>query len=244
MRTFTTCATCGKTLWVSPAMRSGYMTHYDCPDAADPLSLLRRDYVRAVEGGADEDELRRLEEQLDSIDDQPPQLLAAALLYAAWGWPVFPCRPGLKRPATEHGLKEATTDTEQIEDWWQRWPNANVAAATGHEFDVIDIDPDGISWWHGMLLRGEQAGESPLPDIHGKASTPRIGGMHLYVEPSGKGNLAGFANGVDYRGLGGYVLVPPSVLTRAAYTKDIPNTRHLNYTWTVYPSPAIKKAVA
>jgi hypothetical protein len=241
MRMYTTCATCGKELWVSPAMHSGYMTHSTCPDATDPASLLRRQYIQAVERDADEDELRRLADELDAVDDQPPQLESAALLYAAWGWPVFPCIAGLKRPAIEHGLKAATTDREQINDWWWRWPTANIGVATGHLFDVIDVDPDGQSWWQGMLLRSEMGQESVLPDIHGKASTARTGGMHLYIEPSGKGNLAGFATGVDYRGLGGYVLVPPSVLTPAAYTKDVPFTRRLNYTWTVYPSPTIKK---
>jgi hypothetical protein len=244
MHMYTTCATCGKELWVSPAMRSGYMTHYECPDVIDPVSLLRRQYIQAVERDADEGEIRRLADQLDAVDDQPPPLEAAALLYAAWSWPVFPCRPGHKRPATEHGLKDASTDPGQIEDWWRRWPAANIGVATGHLFDVVDIDPPGLSWWRDMVLRHDMGQESVLPDIHGTVSTPRAGGMHLYIEPSGKGNLAGFAPGVDYRGVGGYVLLPPSVLSPAAYPKDVPSARHLTYTWTVYPSPTIKKAVA
>ncbi len=242
MRTYTTCATCGHQLDVSPAMPPGYMTHDDCPPATDPLTQLRKRYLAAVESGADDDEVNALAEQLDDWDGRPPQLLAAALLYAAWGWPVFPCAPGLKRPATRHGLNEATTDADQITAWWTAWPHANVAVATGHRFDVIDVDPAGADWWrrHGNT-------DGPLPDIHGEVSTPRVLGRHLYVEPTGMRSKAGLAPGVDYRGLGGYVLVPPSVLSRNAYEPK-PGQRwpvlahHPVYTWAVYPSPTIKSA--
>ena len=51
-------------------------------------------------------------------------LLAAALRYAAVGWPVFPCKPDSKEPATIHGFKDATTDPAVIEAWWRRrWRN-------------------------------------------------------------------------------------------------------------------------
>lgn len=239
MRTYTTCATCGNQLDVSPAMPPGYMTHYDCPPATDPASVMRRDLIRAFET-ENAEAIRDLSARLDAWDERPPQLEAAAHTYAAWGWPVFPCAPGLKRPATEHGLKQATTDPDQIRAWWRRWPRANVAVATGYAFDVIDIDPGGIDWWR---QHGHEHG--PLPDIHGKVSTPRIVGWHLYVKPTGMRNKTGLATGIDYRGLGGYVLVPPSVLTPAAYDhkRDAPPPRlahHPVYSWTVYPSPVIK----
>ncbi len=60
--------------------------------------------------------------------------LAAALDYAARGWPVFPlhnpragggcscrkadCNQIGKHPRTEHGVKDATTDTATIRGWW------------------------------------------------------------------------------------------------------------------------------
>lgn len=244
MRTYSTCATCGGMLAVSPAMPPGYMVHYDCPPATDPYTLLRQRYLASLAGGASDADVTALEQQLDTWDDRPPQMEAAALLYASWGWPVFPCAPGLKRPATEHGLNEATTDVDQITDWWWRWPRANIGVATGHAFDVIDIDPGGVDWWR---RHGHEHG--PLPDIHGKVSTPRVVGWHLYVEPTGMRNKAGLAPGVDYRGAGGYVLAPPSVLTPAAYDrkKGAPPPRlafHPVYTWSIYPSPAIKPGAA
>jgi Bifunctional DNA primase/polymerase, N-terminal len=84
--------------------------------------------------------------------------LAAALAYAARGWPVFPCHgmrdeqctcgkpncahPG-KHPLTRHGCKDATTDPQQIEQWWTDHPDANVAIATGASSGlmVLDLDP-------------------------------------------------------------------------------------------------------
>src|SRR6266498_3703545 len=87
-------------------------------------------------------------------------LLNAALDYAARGVPVLPVHrptnraghepacscgdPGCgstgKHPITTHGLKDASTNREQIEWWWRRFPRANVGLATGHLFDVLDID--------------------------------------------------------------------------------------------------------
>ena len=40
-------------------------------------------------------------------------MLAAALRYALANWPVFPCIPGEKVPATRHGFLDATTDPGQ-----------------------------------------------------------------------------------------------------------------------------------
>ena len=70
--------------------------------------------------------------------------LRQALAYARRGWPVFPCLPGQKIPATTHGYQDATTDEQQITEWFghgQRW---NLAIATGTPGpDVLDIDQHG-----------------------------------------------------------------------------------------------------
>lgn len=246
MLTHTSCATCGGSLVVPRSWGTHGNTHDECPQPTDRVSVLTRAFLHAAETG-DDATADQLAAELDATADRPPRLLDAALAYVAWGWPVFPCRPGHKTPAIPrthggHGLQDATTDPERVRDWWWRWPHANIGLPTGHAFDVIDIDPAGRLWW-ANLVADHSAPGGPLPDIHGIASTPR--GQHIYVEAQGKGNLAGLHEGVDYRGLGGYVLGPPSALSPAAYSgkgraRDTPAT--LRYAWSVYPSPWIKPA--
>ena len=56
------------------------------------------------------------------------ELAAAALAYAARGWPVFPLAG--KLPRTEHGFKGASANPERVRAWWKRWPDAGVGIAT------------------------------------------------------------------------------------------------------------------
>ena len=53
-------------------------------------------------------------------------MLEYALKYAAHGWAIIPCRSGDKRPATQHGCLDATTDPEQIRAWWDEQPDLNI----------------------------------------------------------------------------------------------------------------------
>ncbi|HEY2960678.1 MAG TPA: bifunctional DNA primase/polymerase [Actinomycetota bacterium] len=152
-------------------------------------------------------------------------LLAAALDYAARGVPVLPVhsptiRPGRevgcscgdpgcgsvgKHPITAHGLKDASTDREQVEWWWHRFPQANIGLATGHLFDVLDVDgPTGER--SIARLSAHHPFGPPGPVVR----TGR-GGWHVYLAPTGLGNPKprGLEK-VDWRGLGGYVLAPPS----------------------------------
>ncbi len=135
-------------------------------------------------------------------------LLAAALEYADRGWPVHPLRPGQKVPATARGCKDATTDPERIKGWWTRHPDANIGLATGHAFDVIDVDN-----WDAADRVQELAGPDwPTGPV---VITPR--GWHVYLSPSGRGNAAGIIDGLDFRGAGGYVVAPPSAVAGVAY---------------------------
>lgn len=133
--------------------------------------------------------------------------LATALWYAQQGIPVFPCKPGEKAPATRHGVKDATTDESAIRDWWDAQPTANVALAAGVVFDVLDID----DWAHVNDVI-----EAIIEEGFGFVATPR-GGTHVYLPVSGDGNATNLVPGVDFRGDGGYVLAPPSVLPNGVY---------------------------
>lgn len=145
-------------------------------------------------------------------------LLDAALAYARHGIPVLPVhtpaadgscscgrsgcdRPG-KHPRLRHGLTEASLDPRRIEMWWARWPEANVGLRTGVAMDVADVD--SAAGWHGLrhLLGGALPG-GPQVRTGG-------GGWHFWFRTLGYGNRVGLLPGVDWRGVGGYVLAPPS----------------------------------
>ncbi len=136
------------------------------------------------------------------------QMLAAALAYGRKGWAVFPCAPD-KTPLTSRGFKDATTDADQIAAWWTRSPEAWIGRATGGGSFVVDIDPRHGG---GATLAAWEAENGALPYTV-EARTPS-GGSHLYFAvPEGINVRSGagvIGPGVDVRGEGGYVIVPPS----------------------------------
>jgi hypothetical protein len=140
--------------------------------------------------------------------------VAAARRYAEHDFRVFPCdshEPRRKCPLTRNGFLDATTDPSQIEEWWRRWPDALVGTPTGHKSVVLDIDvkrPDA----NGFDTLAD-LGFAILPDSP-MASTSS-GGMHVHFEVSEpairntSGKLGcGIGPGLDWRGLGGYVILP------------------------------------
>jgi KaiC/GvpD/RAD55 family RecA-like ATPase len=136
---------------------------------------------------------------------------AAALYYAVeMGWAVFPLAPHGKVPLIGkaqggNGLLDASTDPEQIWQWWTETPTANVGIATGDRSGLVVVDVDG------------EAGESALADYGEMPNTPAAStgkGRHLlFARPAeGLRNSAGKLGAqLDIRGDGGYIVAPPSV---------------------------------
>jgi len=136
-------------------------------------------------------------------------MLNTALILADRGFAVFPCMPRDKRPATANGLKDATKDRVVIQRWWRQEPEFNVAIATGPASGVFVIDVDTVDA-EAELAKLETAHGNLPPTV--EVITAR--GRHLYFSWPGRNvrNSAGkVAPGIDVRGEGGYVLVPPSV---------------------------------
>lgn len=150
-------------------------------------------------------------------------LLDAALTYAARGWPVFPIAPGTKVPlipghAGGRGVLDATTEIAQIEAWWAANPDANIGLATGAPGpDVLDVDvkTDGNGW----DAFGELRKAGLADDVAIYVSTPS-GGLHAYYTGSTQRNGRIPGKHIDYRGAGGYVLAPPSVVDGKTYVGD------------------------
>lgn len=171
-----------------------------------------------------------------AVEPQPDRL-AAALEYAAQGIAVFPlhtpssdgscscrnadCGSVGKHPRTPNGVKDATTDAEQIRRWWTQWPEANIGIATGAGSDLVVIDVDGDEGEES--LRRLTARHGPLPATR-TAKTGR--GRHLYFKHPGgkvksKAPMSRDCPHVDSRGDGGYVVAPPSLhVSGARYVAD------------------------
>jgi putative DNA primase/helicase len=136
---------------------------------------------------------------------------------AAAGWAVLPlhtpiggscdCRrpdcpsPG-KHPRTKNGLLDASTDPDQIRRWWGMWPDANVGIAVPLGTVAVDIDgPEGVD---ALQARGYA-----LPET----ATVETGRGHHYLyrttEPIGPKTAV--LPKVDLRGLGSYLVAPPSL---------------------------------
>lgn len=156
---------------------------------------------------------------------------ASAHAYAAAKWPVFPIAPGGKTPIVANGFMAATTDTATVDQWWARWPDANIGVPTGVRFDVIDIDPPtGFVTYDTYRERLRTRGSTHPPIL--AVSFTGSGGRHMLiaVQPDAR-NGVNFGPGLDYRTRGGYIIVPPSRLRGAA-----------RYRWVIPPDDRLLAA--
>ena len=138
----------------------------------------------------------------------------AALLYASWGWHVLPVVPGGKAPASQHGVKDATTDREQIARWWAQNPDFNIGIATGERSGIVvfDVDPrnGGDDSW-----RQWQSEHGRVPD--GPMQMTAGGGEHHVAAYNSEIRSCKLCDGVDLLADGRYFLVWPSTIDGRRY---------------------------
>jgi hypothetical protein len=167
-------------------------------------------------------------------------MLDATLEYAHQGWHVFPvhgirdgqctcgvadCRDAGKHPRIKGWPTAATTDPNQIMQWWRQWPDANIGAACGPSgILVLDTDP----------RNGGDSSYSKLVELHGEIVAPTAatggGGKHRFFSKPQGSNITAKSLGDDYPGIdikadGGYVLLPPSMhRSGQRYKWEVPTT--------------------
>ncbi|WP_246000328.1 bifunctional DNA primase/polymerase [Nocardioides pocheonensis] len=156
----------------------------------------------------------RLAKALSGVAD----LATASVLLARHDVPVFPCAPGGKQPLTAHGFHDATADVAAVHEWWRRWPDANLGVPTGTAsgVDVVDVDVHTMGSGFAAFERARGAGVA-----NGWAWLVRTpsGGVHAYflrrtAEVQRSWQVP--SQHVDFRGDGGYIVAPPSRVTRAS----------------------------
>ncbi|MFT4213265.1 MAG: bifunctional DNA primase/polymerase [Microbacterium sp.] len=142
------------------------------------------------------------------------RLPVAARELVRHGVPVFPCAPGGKRPIPERGFHEATVDAWQVENWWRQRPRANIAIPTGAASGVVVVDVD-VHGVNGYAAFDRAARSGLLSEPLAVVRTP-TGGRHLYYSADPENEQRSWQvgrAGVDFRGDGGYIIVPPSLRT-------------------------------
>ena len=126
-----------------------------------------------------------------------------AKAWASANIPIFPCLAGTKKPACANGFKDATTQIEQIDRWIEEYPDCNWAFEPGRVgMLVVDKDPG--------------AAQLDLPETY-TVRTPR-GGEHRYYSGQGRSTVGALGEHIDTRGIGGYVLLPGSMVDGKEYS--------------------------
>lgn len=147
------------------------------------------------------------------MTNNPPRPDIARLEAALWyctsmQWPVMPVdREGSKKPCVKWKPYQTERPTpEIIEQWWSKFPAANVGLITGELAGcfVVETDsPEASAWLLDQNL-------PPGPVAESSQEFKR----HYYFRHPGfrvANSQSQIAPNIDVRGDGGYVVVPPSV---------------------------------
>jgi hypothetical protein len=147
------------------------------------------------------------------------QFGAGAQDLAARGYFVFPLRPCRKTPLTSQGFKDATRDEAQILRWWDTNPDANIGVACGASgINVLDIDAkagaDPMEVVTRLAIERHAAvwtGEAPERSAQYPDSLSGERGAQIFFRGDRRTAPRTAIRGVELRGAGAYVAVPPSV---------------------------------
>lgn len=163
-------------------------------------------------------------------------LLAAAVTYASWGWPVFRLIPGGKKPLPRtHGYLDATSDVPTVVAMWRQTPDANIGIATGKAAGIWVLDVDTKDGKQGMRSLGQLCSLTAHRIMNTATAKTYSGGLHLYYRyPEGREidrRIGAFKRlgmpDLDVIGNNGYIVAPPSVVGDGGYgwlTDDLVDT--------------------
>jgi hypothetical protein len=126
--------------------------------------------------------------------------LKQAIEYLGNGYHVIPIRhdkrPYIKWETYQHDIPMQ----DEVEDWWAKWPDANIGIITGEVTDLVVIDADG--------QEGIESIQRYAPELKPFTESPH--GLHYWFKyHPGLVNKARLIDGIDIRTDGGYIIAPP-----------------------------------
>jgi hypothetical protein len=147
-----------------------------------------------------------------------PTKLDYAYRYASLGWSVLPIYSNKKNPASRHGVHDATTNFQQIGEWWTQNPNYNIGIATGKKSGIVvfDIDPrnGGEESWEQWIAEN---GEPP----EGIVQLTAGGGIHYVAKYQDGIKSSKLADGIDLLSDGRLFIVSPSEIDGRKYEWEV-----------------------
>jgi|SRR5215813_4794330 len=128
---------------------------------------------------------------------------------AETGWHLFPCKQRDKTPLVKWG-SQATSDLATLRNWWEQFPGCNWAVACGPDSGlwILDVDgPEGAATLDVLCRehRGEWLQTLCVLTCRGRHFYYRYSQQYPIKNSAGR-----MGPGLDVRGEGGYVLIPPS----------------------------------
>jgi hypothetical protein len=133
-------------------------------------------------------------------------------------WSLFPCAPGSKKPLIKWGpYMNRLPSPEEVEQWWTKWPQANIGIVCGKVSGLLCVDIDS--------RRAQEYYRAVYGEIHNtvRQNTGRPGGLHLLFryprDGRSYGNIGEVARekpgsesiDIHARGNGGFFVAAPSV---------------------------------
>jgi len=131
------------------------------------------------------------------------------------GWSVFPCASRTKKPLIKWGPYQTRLPTiEEVEKWWNKWPNANIGVVCGKISGIICVDIDS--------QEAQEYYIAEYGEIHNtiRQTTGKPGGLHLvFCYPLdgrpyrniGDVEKASTTIEIHCRGDGGFFVAAPSI---------------------------------
>lgn len=164
---------------------------------------------------------------VQEFPDDQARMLRAARAYVEKGWAVFPlysigadgqcncgtpqCVDAGKHPRIAKGVKGASKEVAQIEEWWgPDAPLSNIGVATGNISGITVLDVDTADGKPGAATWAELIKEGGEPDT--LTARTGSGGFHMFFAYNSamKTSSNTLGPGVDCRSDGGYVVMTPS----------------------------------